>query len=122
MKNKLNHRKERGEHPPQIGVGIFLITLGIALLVATNDLLGLGSVKEYFTWETALVFIGLLLLFNLEFTGGLIMIAVGAWFFIDDHDYELPELVKTIYWPSLIILIGLGFIMSSFIKKIRKNN
>ena len=122
MKNKLSHRKERREHPPQIGVGIFLITLGIALLIATNDLLGLGSVREYFTWETALVFIGFLLLFNLEFTGGLIMIAIGAWFFIDDHDYELPELVKTIYWPSLIILIGLGFILSSFIKRISKNN
>ena len=121
MKNKFKHPKEHREHPPRIGVGIFLITLGIALLVATNELLGLGSVKEYFTWETALVFIGFLLLFNLEFTGGLIMIAIGAWFFIDDHDYELPELVKTIYWPSLIILIGLGFIISSFMKRIRNN-
>ena len=37
MKNKLSHRKERREHPPQIGVGIFLITLGIALLIATVE-------------------------------------------------------------------------------------
>jgi hypothetical protein len=83
-------------------------------------MLGLGSVKEYFTWETALIFIGALLLLNLQFTGGLILIAVGAWFFIDNNDYEIPEIIRTIYWPAVIVLIGLGFIVSSLIKKLKK--
>ena len=105
-----------------VGVGLFLIALGLALLVATNDLLGLGGVKEYFTWETALVFIGALLLLNLQFTGGLILIALGIWFFLDNKDYELPEIVKSVYWPSVIILIGLGVIISSFFKRRSRSN
>ena len=122
MKNKDYFFEKHREYHPQIGIGIFLIVLGLALLVATNDLLGLGSVKDYFTWETALVFIGALLLFNLQFTGGLILISIGIWFFIDNRDYEIPEIVKTIYWPTVIILIGLGFIISSFLKRIKKSN
>ena len=105
-----------------VGVGLFLIALGLALLVATNDLLGLGGVKEYFTWETALVFIGALLLLNLQFTGGLILIALGIWFFLDNKDYELPEIVKSVYWPSVIILVGLGIIISSFFKRRSRSN
>jgi hypothetical protein len=41
---------------------------------------------------------------------------------MENRDYELPELIRTIYWPAVIILIGLGFIISSFIKRRRKSN
>ena len=120
MTHKDHFPKRDKELHPQIGFGLFLITLGLAMLVATNDLLGLGGVREYFTWETVLVFIGVLLLLNLQFTGGLVMIAIGSWFFIENRDYEIPELVRTIYWPSLIILIGISFIISSIFKRNRK--
>ncbi len=122
MKNKGHFTNKEKELHPRIGVGLFLITLGLALLVATNDLLGLGSVKEYFTWETAMIFIGALLILNLQFTGGVVLLALGAWFFLENRDYELPEIIRTIFWPSVIILIGLGFIISSFIKKHRQGN
>jgi hypothetical protein len=122
MKNRdqLIHRHR--EHHPQISIGLFLIALGLALLVATNDMLNLGSVQDYFTWETAMIFIGVLLLLNLHFTGGLVMIALGAWFLIDRLDYELPKIIKTIYWPSVVILIGLGFIISSLFKRKKTDN
>ena len=122
MKNWDHFSGSKKEYHPMVGVGLFLIALGLALLVATNDLLGLGGVKEYFTWETALVFIGALLLLNLQFTGGLILIALGIWFFLDNKDYELPEIVKSVYWPSVIILVGLGIIISSFFKRRNRSN
>ena len=122
MKNKGHFTDNKNELHPRIGVGLFLITLGLALLVATNDLLGLGSVKEYFTWETAMIFIGALLILNLQFTGGVVLLALGAWFFMENRDYELPEIIRTIFWPSVIILIGIGFIISSLIKKQRQGN
>jgi phage shock protein PspC (stress-responsive transcriptional regulator) len=122
MKNKDHFLEKHKELHPRVSFGIFLIVLGGALLVATNDLLGLGGVKEYFTWETVLVFIGTLLLLNLQFTGGLILISLGAWFFIENRDYEIPGIIKTIYWPGVIILIGLGFIFSHFLKRIGKKN
>lgn len=122
MKNRDHFLERHKEHHPMVSFGLFLIALGLALLVATNDLLGLGSVKEYFTWETALVFIGALLILNLQLTGGLILIAIGSWFFLENRDYELPGIIKSIYWPSLIVLIGLGFIISSLFKRKNKSN
>ncbi len=119
---KREHLHRHREHHPKVSIGLFLIVLGLALLVATNDLLDLGSVSSYFTWQTAMIFVGALLLLNLQFTGGVLLIAGGIWFFLEMMDYQLPDIIGTIYWPSVIILIGIGFIISSFLKKFRKSN
>jgi hypothetical protein len=104
------------EHHPQTGIGLFFVVLGIALLVATNDLLNLGSFSHYFTWQTAMVFIGALLLVNLNFIGGILLIAGGVWFFMQDHYIDVPSFIKTVYWPGVIMLIGISFIVSSVFK------
>jgi len=114
------HLRER-EHHPQVGIGIFFIVLGLALLVASNDLLNLGSFRSYFTWETVLIFIGVLLLLNLNFTGGVLLIAGGTWFLMDDLYIEMPEIIKTVYWPVVIILVGLSFIFSSIVNRKKSN-
>jgi hypothetical protein len=117
MRHKDHYFSEKMEHHPRIGIGLFFILLGVVLLVATNDLLNLGSISNYFTWETAMIFIGLLLLLNLNFTGGLLMIAGGTWFLLDNIFIITPEIVKNLYWPGVIVLIGLSFIISSFLKR-----
>jgi hypothetical protein len=108
------------EHHPQTGIGLFFIILGIALLVATNDLLHLGSISHYFTWQTAMVFIGAILLVNLNFIGAILLIAGGVWFYMEDQYVIMPSIIKTIYWPGVIMLVGLSFIFSSLFK--RKKN
>ncbi len=105
------------EHHPRISIGLFFIMLGLVLLVATNDFLHLGGLSHYFTWQTLLIFIGLLLIVNLNFTGGLIMISIGSWFLLDEVLYNVPPYVRTLYWPGVIILLGLSFIISSLFKK-----
>jgi hypothetical protein len=116
MRHRDHHYSAKMEHHPRLGIGLFFILLGISLLVATNDLLHLGKISNYFTWETALIFIGLLLLLNRNFTGGLLMIAGGTWFLLDNIFIVTPAIVKTIYWPAVIVLIGLSFILSSVFK------
>lgn len=116
MKHRDHYLRRDREHHPQVGIGLFFIVLGLALLVATNDMLHLGSVKEYFTWETAMIFVGVLLLVNLHFIPGLLLMAGGAWFMIDNFYGEIPALIKTVYWPAVIILTGLSFIISSFLR------
>lgn len=119
MKNRdINYYNHR-EHHPQVGIGLFFIVLGLALLVATNDMLHLGSVSEYFTWETAMVFIGVLLLLNLHFVGGLLLIAGGVWFMMDDYFGVIPDFINAIYWPGVIVLLGIAFIISSLFKRLR---
>jgi len=108
------------EHHPQIGIGLFFIVLGLALLVATNDLLKLGSVANYFTWETAMVFIGVLLLVNLNLVGGILLTAGGVWFMLEHIYVVIPAFITTLYWPAVIVLLGLAFIISSLVK--RKKN
>ena len=120
-KNYQYHLHER-EHHPQLGIGIFFIVLGLALLVASNDLLNLGSFRSYFTWETVLIFIGIIFLFNLKFTEGVLFIAGGTWFLLDDLYIETPEIIKTIFWPVVIIFIGLSFIFSSVVKRNSQRN
>jgi hypothetical protein len=116
MRHRDYQFSQKMEHHPQLGIGLFFILLGVSLLVATNDLLNLGSISNYFTWETALIFIGLLLILNLRFIGGLLMVAGGTWFLLDDIFIVTPEIVKTVYWPAVIVLIGLSFILSSVFK------
>ena len=111
-----SHFSDR-EHHPRVSIGIFFIVLGVALLIASNDLLRLGTVSSYFTWETAMIFIGVLLLLNLHFTGGLLLIAGGIWFLQEHILIITPETFKTFYWPAVIVIIGLSFILSSFFKK-----
>ncbi len=122
MKNRDQYLMRHREYHPQISFGLFLIVLGLALLVATNDMLHLGNVKDYFTWETAMIFVGVLLIVNRNFGGGLILASLGTWFLLDNRDIALPPLIKTIYWPSVIILIGLAFIFSSLFRRKQRNN
>ena len=110
------------EHHPVMGIGLFFIVLGLALLIAMNDLLNLGSVSNYFTWETAMIFVGVLLLLNLHFTGGFLLVAGGVWFLQDHIFFITPEIFKTFFWPAVIVLIGLSFILSSFFKQKNKYN
>jgi hypothetical protein len=117
MRNKDHYCQRYREHHPQVTIGLFFIVFGLALLIATNDMLHLGDIKDYFTWETAMVFIGALLLLNLRFVGGLLLIAGGSWFMIDHYYGEIPQMIKTLYWPAVIMLIGLSFIFSSFFKR-----
>ncbi len=116
MRHRDYRLSEKMEHHPRLSIGLFFILLGVSLLVATNDLLHLGGLNNYFTWETAMIFIGLLLLLNLHFTAGLLMIAGGVWFLQDKIFIVTPELVTTLYWPVVIVLLGLSFIISSFFK------
>ena len=110
------------EHHPRVSIGIFFIVLGAALLIATNDLLGLGGVSSYFTWQTAMIFVGILMILNLHFTGGLLLIAGGVWFLRDHIFIITPEIFRTFYWPAVIVILGLSFILSSLFKRKSKIN
>jgi hypothetical protein len=105
------------EHHHRTGIGLFFIVLGLALMAATTDILHLGSFESYFTWETVLIFIGAILLVNLNFVGGILFIAGGVWFLMQDNVLILPSYIKSLYWPGVVVLLGLSFIISSLFKR-----
>ena len=90
MRHRDYNRLRDREHHPRVSIGLFFIVLGVALLIANTDMLHLGSMSRYFTWETAMIFIGVLLLLNLQFIGGILLIAGGIWFLQgSDFSYSL---------------------------------
>ena len=118
---KRNHFHPKGKEPDQnVSAGIFFIVLGLALLVVTNDLLNLGGIREYLTWQAIIIFLGVVLLINLRFTLGLLLIATGFWFLLDDIYFDVPRIIEVAYWPAVIILIGSIFIIQALIR--RKTN
>ncbi len=98
---------------PLIGFGLFLIALGLMLLAATLDLLGWGSIHEYFRWEMLLVFISLIMFLNGNLTGGVIFLAAGSWFLLPDIYEETPDLVRVGFWPAALVLTGITFLIPS---------
>lgn len=110
------------EPDPRISIGLFFILLGAALLVVTNDMLNLGSIMAYFTWQAIVIFLGVVLLINLKFVTGILLIAIGTWFLLDDIYVIVPEFIRISYWPSVIILAGLIFIITALIRKNRNKN
>lgn len=117
MRNKDYRHFRRAEKNPRISIGIFFIVLGIALLIATNDVFHLGGISSYFNWKTVLIFVGTILLLNFEFVGGILMIAGGIWFLQEDLFPFAHDTFNTFYWPAVIALIGLSFILSSVLKR-----
>jgi len=112
----MEHRK----HNPGWNIGIFLIVLGAFLAGVFLDVLNLGDTREYFVWPMLLIFIGVISLFNGNAPFGIILIAVGGYFFFPRVDFELPEVYQKIYWPSAIILAGLAMIISGIVKRFRR--
>lgn len=117
MQKRHHFHPKESEPNPRVSLGLFFILLGLALLVVTNDLLNLGSIHEYFTWQAIIIFIGVLLLINLRFTLGLLLIAAGVWFLLDEIYFIVPRIIEVAYWPAVIVLIGIAFITSSLLKK-----
>jgi hypothetical protein len=117
MKNKDYRHHSRLDRHPNVSIGIFFIVLGIALLIATNDVFHLGSMSNYFNWKTVMIFIGVILMLNLEFVGGILLTAGGIWFLQDDLFPFAHETFDTFFWPAVIGVLGLSFIVSSFFKK-----
>ncbi|HLN20838.1 MAG TPA: DUF5668 domain-containing protein [Bacteroidales bacterium] len=116
MRNR-DYQYRHNERRPGVAIGIFLVVLGLALLVATNDLFNLGSMSGYFNWKTAMIFIGVVLLLNLEFTGGILLVAGGVWFLREElfpFDYEQFE---DFFWPAVIALSGISLILKSIIRR-----
>jgi hypothetical protein len=121
MRHKEHHFMRHKEHQPLVSIGLFFITLGVALMIATNDLLNLGDISDYFTWETVLIFIGALLILNLKFIGGLVLTALGIWFFMEHNYVDMPVIIKTLFWPGVLMLVGISLIFSSLFKRKKKS-
>jgi len=94
-------------------LGIVLMFLGLFLIADLADIVPWRMRDFLFTWQALLIFLGLIFLSNKDNKGtGIILIVIGS-FFLLPRVIEVPYYWRSLFWPSLLILLGLVVIFGS---------
>ena len=94
-------------------LGIVLMFLGLFLIADLADIVPWRMRDFLFTWQALLIFLGLIFLSNKENKGtGVILIVIGS-FFLLPRVIDVPYYWRSLFWPSLLILLGVVVIFGS---------
>lgn len=94
-------------------LGIVLMFLGLFLIADMADIVPWRLRDFIFTWQALLIFLGLVFLSNKENKGtGVILIAIGG-FFLLPKVLDLPYYWRSLFWPSMLIILGLVVIFGA---------
>lgn len=98
----------------RLGIGIFLLIVGVALLLENFDILSVGSVWRF--WPVIPIIIGLGRLLDAqtdrEYQKAFWMLFIGGWLFISE--FHIFGLHYSNSWPILLIGVGIGMLWKSF--------
>jgi len=95
------------------GLGVLVIAAGILLLARNTGFLDETISRIIFSWEMLLIAIGLInIFFRQSFWSGLILIGLGSFFLLVNF-YHMPFDTWEIFFPALIILVGLKMIFGT---------
>ena len=110
-----NEKNDHDEHHSyaHVGVGLFLLAAGIALMLDKFEILNAGPVWHY--WPIILIAIGLGRLLDARFSGefrkAFWMLFIGCWLLVSElHLFGLDYHNS---WPILLIGVGLGMLWKS---------
>jgi hypothetical protein len=104
---------------PFVGIAKFLISLGLVMIAAKLDLFKLGPVSEYFTWEMLLILFGVFSLLSFELVSSVILFAIGFYFLMPEMSVQLSPFYKKIYWPSVLVLVGIAFLIRPLTRRLK---
>lgn len=94
------------------GFGLTLILVGIVLLIARLDPLGWHSTWSYFTWQVILIIVGTVMLKDRDSRFmGVLLIALGFFFLLPRITF-VPWQLQRLFWPGVLILLGLIVLLS----------
>jgi predicted membrane protein len=93
--------------------GLLVLGLGFAWLLHNFGMIGDRAWDIIFSWQMLLIAIGIVNIANDSNRGiGYILIAIGGFFMVSEY-YDLPTSFRHIFWPALLIIIGLVLIFGS---------
>jgi len=87
------------------------------MIAAKTDLLGLGEIPDYYKWEMILIFFGVFSVLSLELVSAVLLFALGFWFLMPDMTVQLSPLYRQIYWPAVLVLVGVAFMIRPITKR-----
>jgi predicted membrane protein len=113
MENNENVTVHRGMNRKSMTFGLLVLGLGLAWLLHNFGIIGDRAWDVIFSWQMLLIAIGIVNVANDSHKGvGWILIAIGGFFMVSEY-YDLPVSFRHIFWPALLILIGLVLIFGS---------
>jgi len=94
-------------------LGIVLMFLGLFFIADLADIIPWRLRDFLFTWQALLIFLGIIFLSNRENKGtGIILIVIGS-FFLFPRLIHVPDYWRSLFWPSMLILLGLVVIFGN---------
>jgi predicted membrane protein len=113
MENSENMTVRRGLKTKSLVFGLFVLGLGFAWLLHNFGIIGDRAWDVIFSWQMLLIAIGVINISNDSSRGvGWILVAVGGFFMVSEY-YDLPTSFRHVFWPALLIIIGLVLIFGS---------
>ncbi|HPG73238.1 MAG TPA: hypothetical protein PLM49_03040, partial [Bacteroidales bacterium] len=105
----------------KVTLGLFLVAAGILLILGRSGLIEPKHMEYIFSWQSLLVALGVLFLISnprsVVFSS--ILILVGG-FFLYSEIVSLPIETRNIFWPIILVLLGLVMIFKRFSHKTPK--
>ncbi len=91
----------------QLLLGIVLVLIGVAVLAELVDAVPWRLRDFVFTWQMILIVLGIIFVSGKESKPtGYILIAIGA-FFLLPRVIDLPYYWRSLFWPAILIVLGL---------------
>ncbi|MHC1706002.1 MAG: DUF5668 domain-containing protein [Bacteroidales bacterium] len=112
MELQEQENKKKEMKPKSIVFGVLVLVFGFLLLFRNTGVLSESVFHILFSWEMLLIAIGLINLFDRNRPLGIILIAVGTFFILPDV-FNFPFSFNRIFWPVLIIALGLLIMFGS---------
>jgi predicted membrane protein len=113
MENNGNETVRHGLKTKSLVFGLFVLGLGFAWLLHNFGIIGDRAWEVIFSWQMLLIAIGVINISNDSSRGiGWILVAIGGFFMVSEY-YDLPTSFRHVFWPALLIVIGLVLIFGS---------
>jgi predicted membrane protein len=107
----LNSRRRNRSGDSRTLVGIILVAIGAVLIAGNYKLLPTELSEHLISLPMLLIVIGIFNLVRRAYTPALLLISIGLFFFIEKFNC-FPEIFsQKNFWPALIILVGISFIL-----------
>ncbi len=90
-------------------LGVILIGVGGVLILERLNLLPWGLSDLLVSWQMLFIAIGVIAFMNGKKAGGIILMGVGGFFLLPEL-IDVPHEVKRMYWPAILILVGVALI------------
>ncbi len=104
---RIDEQKPHNTNNVRVIIGIVFITLGSLLFADRLDIIPFAWNRYIFTWQSLLIFIGLISMAKKESrVTGIVLIAIGG-FFLAAKVLNIHYPIRYFFWPTVFVALGL---------------